>query len=100
MEEIFRFFYADKRWRSGIVHQNEICQHLQCAIRREAGHDRFFKRRILDLQQQPAIRHLVCNDAVNLGNFLLKPAENQTETVGVLFREVLDDIDKIVSGFA
>ena len=100
MQEVLRLLDAAERRRNRIVQQGKTGEHLERTVRRESGHDGLGERRVLDLQQQPAVRHLIRSHALDFGDPCTEPAENRVQALAVLFRQVLDDVGQVVPGLA
>jgi hypothetical protein len=76
VQKVLWLFDANKRGRRGVVQQHQVRQHLQRAVGREPRKHGVGKRRILNLEQQPAIGHRLCKHLLDTGHTPPQHAEN------------------------
>ena len=97
MQEVLRLLDPDEARRMRVVQHGQVGQHLHRPVRGEAREDRLLERRILELQQQPSIRHRFGIDPLQPRNALAQHGEDRFQPFGVLLLEVLDDVGQVVA---
>eukprot|EP00952_Eustigmatos_sp_NYUAD-ZCMA_P002206 9849-Eustigmatos_ZCMA.PRE.1 len=92
MQVVLRLLDADEGRRLRVMEQHQVGQHLQRAIGGKACEHRVAERRILDLEQQAAIRHRLGQHPLDTRHAPAQHLEDVLEPMGVLLSEILDDV--------
>ena len=97
MQLVLRFFYCQQRVWLGIVEQNQICEHLNSAIRNVSSDEWIFETPILKSQYQSSIVRRPCFYTSYSWNATAHRLQNLLETVFVIFEKKLSNLCDIVS---
>jgi hypothetical protein len=97
VKEVLRLFDADEGRRSRVVENHQIGQHLERAIRGEAGEDWLEEGCVLDLEQETPVGHGLGQDALDPRHALPQRGEDLIETMRMLLGEELDDVGEVVA---